>query len=252
MSFFITLRKEIMEQSRTKRLLITCVVFTAFGLLSPLMARYMAEIFRFVPGGEQFTALIPPPTVTDAIAQYIKNISQFGVLLALLLGMGSVAQEKERGTAAMMLSKPISRASFLLAKFAGLAFTFLAGTALAAAAGYMYTLLLFEPLEINGWLALNGMIWIYTLVYAAITLFFSTLMRSQAAAGGMGFGVLVLLGLIGSVPSIAKVLPAELLNWGALISLGAAEPRWTALIISLAIITAAVIGAWLVLRKQEL
>lgn len=252
MNFIVALRKEIMEQSRTHRLLIVAVVFTAFGLLSPLMARYMPEIFSTIPGMEQFTALMPPPTTADAIAQYVKNISQFGVLLAVLLGMGAVAQEKERGTAAMLLSKPMTRASFILAKFAGLMFTFVAGMALAGMGGYAYIWLLFEPLNMGGWLALNGMLLLYMLVYAALSLFFSTLVRSQAAAGGMSLGVLILLGLIGAVPSLSEKLPAELLNWGAQISLGAADPRWTALIVSLAVVIAAVTAAWLILRRQEL
>ena len=34
----------------------------------------------------------------DAVTQYIKNIGQFGVILALLLTMGAVAQEKDKGT----------------------------------------------------------------------------------------------------------------------------------------------------------
>jgi hypothetical protein len=90
------------------------------------------------------------------------------------------------------------------------------------------------------------------LVYAALTLFFSTLVRSQAAAGGMSLGVLILLGLIGAIPSISTKLPAELLNWGAQISLGSTDPRWTTLIVSLAVVIAAVTAAWLILRRQEL
>ena len=96
-----------------------------------------------IPGGEAFKDLIPPPTMLDAVGQYIKNTTQFGVVLALLLAMGVVVQEKERGTAAMMLVKPLPRGAFLLAKFVALALAFLVGLALAGAGGYFYTLVLF-------------------------------------------------------------------------------------------------------------
>ena len=60
--------------------------------------------------------MIPEPTVADAVAQFTKNIGQFGVLIAILVTMGSVATEKERGTAAFLLTKPIGRGAFVAAK----------------------------------------------------------------------------------------------------------------------------------------
>ena len=124
MLFWVALRKELLEQWRTYRMLVVGAVLLAFGLLSPLTARLTPELIRLIPNGDQLAGLIPAPTALDAAAQYLKNMSQFAVILALLLTMGSVTQEKERGTAAMMLSKPLPRWAFLAAKFAGLAVTF--------------------------------------------------------------------------------------------------------------------------------
>jgi ABC-2 type transport system permease protein len=134
--------------------------------------------------------MIPEQTVVDAIAQYVKNIEQFGILLALLLSMGLVAVEKERGTAALMLSKPLGRGNFILAKFLGVAVILLAALLVAALGGYYYTLFLFEALPLGNWLALNGALLLVFLVVAAITLLFSTLFNSQAAAAGAGLGSL--------------------------------------------------------------
>ena len=55
----------------------------------------------------------------DAADQFLKNLGQAGILTAILLAMGSVANEKERGTAALILSKPASRGAFLGAKLVG-------------------------------------------------------------------------------------------------------------------------------------
>ena len=116
MNFFIVLRKELMEQWRTKRLLIVAAILTVFGLASPLLAKLTPDLLKAIPDLPAGLAeIIPAPTVVDAVAQYVENMSQFGILLALLMSMGSVAQEKERGTAAMMLTHPVSRLTFLLA-----------------------------------------------------------------------------------------------------------------------------------------
>ena len=55
--------------------------------------------------GDQFQIVLPTPTAADAVDQLVKNLSQFGILVAVLLAMGSVATEKERGTAALILDE---------------------------------------------------------------------------------------------------------------------------------------------------
>ncbi len=106
------LRKEFREQWRTWKMIVFLAVFLITGIISPLLAKYTPELLRSIPNlPEGLAGIIPNPTVADSVAQYLKNISQFGILLVILLTMGVVAQEKERGTAAMLLTKPVSRSA---------------------------------------------------------------------------------------------------------------------------------------------
>ncbi len=73
MTFLAALRKEILEQWRTYRIMIVAIVLTAFGMMSPLLAKFTPEILGMLPGAEQFAGLIPKPTITDAISQYSKT-----------------------------------------------------------------------------------------------------------------------------------------------------------------------------------
>lgn len=251
MLFWVALRKELLEQWRSYRLLVVAAVLLAFGLLSPLTAKYTPELIRLLPNGDEIAGLIPPPTMLDAVAQYLKNMSQFIIILALLLTMGAVTQERERGTAAMLLSKPLPRWAFLAAKFVALGLTFAAGLLLAGAGAYYYTWLLFGPLDAGAWLAVNGLLLVYTLVYVALTLLCSVLARSQAAAGGLAFGLLIGLAVLGIIPQIGQYLPGELVNWAArLMSTGASA--WPALGVSLALIAGALAAAWWRFERQEL
>jgi hypothetical protein len=76
--------------------------------------------------------------------------------------------------------------------------------------------------------------------------------QSQAAAGGIAFGTLVLLGLIGAIPGLGKYLPGELITWGSRLVQGDATASWSALGVSLGLIIVSLLAAWLVFRKQEL
>ena len=251
MLFWVALRKELLEQWRTYRALVVGAVLLAFGLLSPLTAKLTPELIRLIPNGDQLAGLIPAPTALDAVAQYLKNMSQFAVILALLLTMGAVTQEKERGTAAMMLSKPLPRWAFLAAKFAALGLTFGASLVLAGAGAYYYTWLLFGPLDLAAWVAVNGLLLVFTLVYVAVTLLCSVLTRSQAAAGGIAFGVLVLLTILGALPQVGQYLPGELVNWAGRLVAGGAS-GWPALAVSLGLIVAALAAAAWRFEGQEL
>ncbi len=247
------LAKEWLEQRRTHRLLIVCLIFLLFGLMSPLLAKFMPEIFKMVPGAEQIASIIPPPTVADAVTQYLKNLTQFGLIIAVLMGMGMVSQEKDKGTAAMVLAKPLSRTAFILAKPAALGISLLIGTALAAAAGYYYTLLLFEALPIGGWLAMNGLLLVYFGVYAALSLLASTINRSVLVSGAVAVGFVIVLSLVEIVPAAGKLLTKGLLGWAGNLGMGiAAEPAWGALAVCLGLIAAALTASVLIFRRQEI
>ena len=246
------IRKEWLEQVRTHRLLISVVVLVFFGLLSPLTARYTPDLFKLLPNGAAMAQLIPPPTIKDAFGQYLKNVSQFGIVLALLLTMGAVAGEKERGTAAMMLVKPLSRGAFLGAKFVAIGGTVAVSLVAAGVAGYYYTMLLFQAPDPLRWIALNGLVFGYLMVPVAATLFFSVVAKSPAAAGGMAFATLAVLAVVGSIPGAGGYLPGALLGWAGGVMTGPGTTHWAALAVSLGIVAAGLAGGWWQLTRQEL
>jgi Cu-processing system permease protein len=63
-------------------------------------------------------------------------ISIFGLLIAIFIGIGLVSREIERRTIYNILSKPVTRAEFILGKYAGLVLTLLVNTAIMTAGFY--------------------------------------------------------------------------------------------------------------------
>jgi ABC-2 type transport system permease protein len=253
MNFITVFRKEMQEQWRTYRFLIIAAVLAAFGLASPLLAKFTPELLKAIPGvPPELLAAIPAPTVTDAITQYVKNMSQFGILLALLVTMGVVVQEKERGTAAFFLTRSVSRETFLLAKYAALSITFIASLALAAVGCWYYTLVLFVPLAWGPFLALNGLMLVVFSVYMSLALLASTIARTNGVAVGLAVMTLIMLGGLGSLPSIGEYFPGRLFSWGASLMMGGEATAWPALWISLGIIAVALLAACLIFRRQEI
>lgn len=250
--FGALLRKEILEQWRTMRLPLVAIVFLLAGLLSPLIARYTPEIVEAV-GGSQFHITVPTPTAGDAVDQLLKNLGQLGALTAILLAMGSVASEKERGTAAMILSKPASRAAFLGAKLVAIAATLGIATFVAGAAAWFYTTVLFEALPVPGFLAATALEWLALVAFASVTFLGSTLTRSTAAAAGFGIAAFLVLGILSALPTVGRYLPTGLGPSARALALGApAADVAGPVVATLALVTGVVAIAWLSFRRQEL
>lgn len=247
------LRKELLEQWRTKRLLVVAVVFTLLGIGSPLLARYTPELIEAV-GGLDIQIEFPTPTVADAVAQFLKNLGQAGILTAILLAMGSVANEKERGTAALILSKPASRAAFLLAKLLAIGTTLAVSLAIASVAAYVYSGLLFEWPSVGGWIGMTAMLLLALLGFAAITFLGSTLTRSALAAAGLGIAGMIAFALVAVLPNVAPYTPAGLSGGpAAAVALGHDPgPLIGPILVNLAIVAGLAGISWLVFRRQEL
>lgn len=251
--FGVALRKELHQQWRARRVLVVLAVFTLFGLGSPLLARFTPQILTMIEGAEQFAALIPEPTNVDAMSQYIKNITQFGFIIAILLGMGAVAGEKERGQAAIILSKPLPRWAFLFSKFVAQALLYAGAFLLAGLGAYYYTLVLFEPFAFWPFLAGNGLLLLWLLTFTAVTLLASTLSRSSsAAAGGALLGAVILL-LAGTIPNLAPFAPGALVSWAGQLGLATAvAPQGGALVANIVLIILFLLASVAAFESQEL
>lgn len=256
-AFSILLRKELLESLRTFRLPIVAGLFLFTGLSSPVLARYLPEIIELA-GGDQLGVIdIPPPVPADAVDQLVKNLAQFGALAAILLAMGLVAAEKDRGTAAFLLTKPVSRSTFLGAKLTGLAVVLLLSTVLAVAAGWFYTAILFEPLPIAGWIWLTVLVTLWLLAFGSITFLGSVVTGSTLAAGGIGFVALLAIGIVSAIPGLDKFTPGGLLgpatelaaNTVTVAQLG--TNLWTPIVSTIVLIVAAVaLSAWSFGRQE--
>jgi ABC-2 type transport system permease protein len=250
--FKILLSKEILESVRTWRMVILIVVLILSGLISPVLAKYTPQLIGSIPDmPPEFANLIPEPSLADAIGQYVKNIAQFGALLVILLNMGAVAGEKERGTAAMMISKPVQRHTFLLSKWAVGLGTILVGLFLAGVGGWVYTAVLFENPPIPEFAILNLLTAVFFAVYLSITLLASTLARSQSTAALGAFAGLAFLLIWGAVPNINHYAPGKLLDWGQSLFFGGEAAAWGALGIAAFIIVISFMIAAVYFNREE-
>lgn len=252
------LRKELLESWRTYRLPIVVGLFALVGLTSPLLAKFLPEIIKAAGGDSLGGLVVPTPTAADAVLQVQKNLGQFGALAAILLAMGAVASELERGTAAFVLVHPVGRGAFLAAKAIAIGLVLALSVAVAIALGWFYTAILFAPPDVIGWIWLGVLSWFALAAWAALTFLASAVTGSPIAAAGLGFVALLVISILAAAPAITRWTPSGLSSPATALATGASDVAalgvdlW-APILATAVLIGVCLGLAVVsLRRREL
>ena len=248
--FFPLLKKELREQLRTYRLVIVAGVFLFFGLTTPLTLKYLPEIIKLV--GQDVPVEIPPPTAAQSLLEYAGTIGQVGVLVAVLVAMGTVANERSRGTAVMTLSKPVTRSAFVGAKWTASGLTFLVSLAAASLVCLGYTVWLVGPANTLGFAGQNLLAALFLLLCLALTVFFSSLFRSSLAAGGIAIALIIAQAALSVVPVVGDFLPGKLLTWGNNLVNGSGPAYPWALLVAIVAIALCLYFAQRTLKQHDL
>ena len=129
-TFWPMIKKELSEQYRTYRFFIALVIFLLMGISAPLITKLTPDLLKSLGGGIQIT--LPTQTAADALNSYLKNMTQLPALVLILLAMGCIADERSRGTAVTVLTKPVPRSVFVLTKFLAYELTLLVSPPVSA------------------------------------------------------------------------------------------------------------------------
>ena len=210
------MQKELMENLRTKNVLVLACVFAFFAILSPLMARYLPELMGFLTGGDEVTRvmleMIPEPTFGDSYAGFFGNMAQIGAITVILVYMSSVLREKRTGTADIMLTKGLKMREFVLAKYTVAAGIIIVATFLSILVTYVYTMLLFGEAGQIGNVIISGFAFtVFLLMFLAITLMFSSFAKGTGSSAVFSLLTYFLLSITLISARIGPYSPASLM-----------------------------------------
>ncbi len=226
------LKKEIKEQWKTYRFLVVISVFLLLGLTTPLTLKYLPELMKL--SGVPMELSFPPPTAVQSLMGFAGDIGQVGVFVIVLIAMGSIANEVSRGTALIILSKPVSRTAFVTAKLLALSLTTIVALSVASAVCFAYTVWLIQDTSATAFLGLTLLLALFMVFSIATTLLFSSLFRSSLAAGGVALGVIIGQAILSILPYAGDYMPGKLLGWGNELLTGG-DAYWGALAVTLAL-----------------
>ena len=241
--FWVLARKELLEQRRTRKFLAMAVVFTLVAVVGPVIFR-IVQHFQDEPHGVEQAA--------EALEGTGGTIPFLGMFLAIIITMGTLANERASGTAAMTLSKPVTRSAFVAAKFLGIGVSIFGAVAISGTIAYLLILFLFADGGV-GRFALGLLIGAtYLLFISSITLFWSAVFSRQLLAGGIAFGLLIVQGILTAIPHTERYWPVNSFDWSQSIIRDETTDQWPGFAIACGLIVLLSVGAWAIFRRKEL
>lgn len=192
-------KKEFLEDMRSYRLLIWIIVCSFFGVLSPLSAYYMPQMFAFLGSTQNIILTLSEVTYRDAIEQYIKNFTQIGAIILIFLTMGSIAGEKANGILQFLLVRPVPVRAILISKSISLLSLVILGIGISSILTSAYSMYLFEVFPLMSFIKSNILLGLYLIVIGFITLSLSAVMEKPLIAGISSLGVWLTFSVFGAL-----------------------------------------------------
>ena len=223
-----------------------------FALTGPVLAKFTPEIVGAL-AGDQFSGFkIPTPTYLDAYTQWIKNLSQIA-LFALIIIYGSIiSSERRSGTAVLVLTKPVSRTAFVIAKAAVhsafLAILVVAGTLVT----WGLTAAVFTKAPGSA-LWSSALVWlVFGVLFITLMTLLSVLIGSAAGAAGAGLGTYALVSIAAIWKPLGTYSPAALATQPASLAAGKDVAVLWPVLTSLLLSAVFVALATLAFRRRDL
>ena len=222
-NYLAFLKKELIEYSRTYKLLIMLMVFAVFGITNPLMAKLLPELIGSL-ATDGITMIVPEATAIDAWTQFFKNATQIGLIVTVVVFSGVLSSEISKGTLIIMLTKGLSRTTVILTKFTGMVLIWTASLALCFGLTYGYTMYLFPGGKMVNLLFSVFCLWLFGVFLLAVLIISAALSKSNYVCLLFTGGAAVLCMLINIIPAAQRYNPISLTGDPIGLITGAAEP----------------------------
>jgi ABC-2 type transport system permease protein len=238
-------RLEFLRLWRTQRWLILLAVFVSFGLLGPLTARYLPALMESI--GEDAVGSLPAMGPPDGITQYIGNAAQIGLLAVAFVAAAGLAFDAKLEIAVFLRTRASVR-NILTPRLVLTASTAVGAFAVGMVVAYVGTGILLAWLDLPD-VIVGSLLFALYLVFAVVLIgFVSSLLRSVPAIALLSVGVLIGIGLLSLVSSIAPWLPSALVGAIDTLIRGGGFDYWRAIVVTVALIAGMVI---LTLRRLD-
>jgi ABC-2 type transport system permease protein len=249
-------QKEILEMWRNFKWIWVPITFILLGVSEPLTNYYMRDILDSLGGLPEGAVIdIPLPSAGAVLASGLSQYSSIGVLIIVLITMGTIAGERKSGVAAMILVKPVSYLAFVTSKWAAGLLLVWVSLFIGYLSTWYYTGQLFDWIPIGAFFQSYALYGLWLTVILTVTVFLSASLLAPGMAGFISLALALIVSIIsGTLSHLLEWSPSQLTSYASALLTAGELPDDTLPASLLALLLIAIL-LWLsvfIFKKKEL
>ena len=254
-SFFAFFKKELLESARSGKLMILVILFFAFGVMNPAIAKLTPWLMEMFAESLAESGMVVTEVTVNALTswtQFFKNIPMALIAFVLLYG-GIFTKEYESGTLILVLTKGLARSKVVLAKALLMLSVWTGGYWMCFAVTYAYNAYYWDNGIAVGLMSAVLHWWLFGIFAVCLCVLFSVISKNSAGVLLGTGGILLLSYVLEFFPKFAKAVPTALMQSAGLMT-GAqkAEEYTKAVIVTAALCVVCLAASVPIMNKKQL
>jgi ABC-2 type transport system permease protein len=203
-------RLEWLRLRRSGRGIALIGVFTAYGLLGPFVARYLADLVKHLGSDSAISVTVRPPVPKDGIISYVNQVSQIGLIVAVIVAAGALAIDSRPGVSSFFRTRTATMWQLMTPRYVVPTLAAVVAYTLGMLVAWYETTLLIGAVPVRP--LVGGILCQSTfLVFAiAVVSLSASLARGTLGSIGIAFAILLFLPLLGTIGAMHDWLPTTL------------------------------------------
>src|SRR5699024_7095888 len=212
MQWMTLFQKELLENWRNKKWIWVPLVLIILSIMDPITSYYLPQIIDSVGGMPEGTVFdIPDYTPPDVVAMTLSQLNSLGVLVVVLISMGTISGERKSGVSELILVKPVSYKNYITSKWVSYVLLIWVSLLLGLCTAWYYINILFGTIDFLDILKVAFFYGLWFVFIITLSIFYNTWVKSF---GIVAFLTILSVILISFLPSIfgekATWLPSKL------------------------------------------
>lgn len=200
-------QKEMLENWRNKKWIWFPLVIILMAIMDPISNYYLPQIIEATGGLPEGTNIeLPDYTPSEVIMMSLGQISSLGVLVIVLISMGTIAGERKSGVSELILVKPVAYRNYITAKWAALIVLVWGALFIGLLASWYYVTILYGSLAFGSLLLVVLFYGLWLTLVVTVSIFYNTLFKSVGVVGFLSVLTIMLMSLV------TKIF-GRFLNW---------------------------------------
>ncbi|MFZ3577992.1 ABC transporter permease [Virgibacillus sp. DJP39] len=197
MQWITLFRKETLENWRNFKWIWVPLVMILIACMDPVSTYYLPQIIDAVGGMPEGAVInLPEYNPSDIIFMSLSQFSSLGVLIIVLMSMGSIASERKSGVLELILVKPVSYKNYITAKWMSLLLLVWLSFILGMLASWYYINLLFGGMPFSSLLYVILFYGLWLTLVVTLSIFYNSLVKTPGLVAFLTILTIMIMSII--------------------------------------------------------